>query len=314
MNKWQKLGFAAGMITIMSGAAHLLNTCITKTSTANNYTGKRKIHTFEWRFGNIAYSVTGKGSPLLLIHDLNSYSSSYEWEDTIKGFARNHTVYALDLLGCGHSNKPNITYTTYMYTQLINDFVQNVIKEKTDVIATKDSAPIVIMTAYNNKGIFNKIILVSPESVEDALRGPDKNSNIRRYILNIPIIGTTVYNMLLNKARLLRVLSKSFKGGMIPSDVLHAYHENAHIGGPNAKFLFISTECKYTTVTIGKALASLDNCIYMINGMNNDNTDTIEEYIAINPAIENVMIQDSKELPQLEQPIEFIRQAEIFLN
>ena len=41
---------------------------------------------------------------------------------------------------------------------------------------------------------------------------------------------------------------------------------------------------------------------------------TLEEYMDINPAIENVMIQDSKRLPQVEQPLEFIRQAEIFLN
>ena len=51
----------------------------------------------------------------------------------------------------------------------------------------------------------------------------------------------------------------------------------------------------------------------MINGINNDNEDTIMEYTEINPAIENIMIQDSKKLPQLEQPVEFARQAEIFL-
>ena len=81
----------------------------------------------------------------------------------------------------------------------------------------------------------------------------------------------------------------------------------------SAKYLFISTECNFTTVTISKALSELDNCIYMINGMHNNN-DVIDEYIHINPAIENVMIQDAKKLPQVEQPAEFVRQAEIFLN
>ena len=46
-------------------------------------------------------------------------------------------------------------------------------------------------------------------------------------------------------------------------------------------------------ITISKALSELDNCIYMINGMHNNN-DVIDEYIHINPAIENVMIQDAK--------------------
>lgn len=314
MNKWQKIGLAVGMTTAVVTTTHLINNAIFKSATACKHTEKRFRCNYPWRFGNISYTMAGKGAPLLLIHDLKSYSSSYEWDDTINFLAKNHTVYAIDLLGCGHSDKPNLTYTTFMYTQLLGDFVQNVIKKKVDVIATGDSAPMTIMTAYNNHNIFNKIILVSPESVKDALRGPDNRSNIRRHLLSLPVIGTAVYNMLFSKINLTNVLAKdAFKGGMIPKNVLNAYHENAHLGGSTAKFLFISTECNYTTVTISKALSELENCIYMINGINNDNEDTIMEYTEINPAIENIMIQDSKKLPQLEQPVEFARQAEIFL-
>lgn len=314
MNKWQKIGLAVGMGTAVITTTHLINNIIFKSSTSNNYTGKRIRSNYQWRFGNISYITVGFGSPLLLIHDLNSYSSNYEWEHTINQFAKNHTVYAIDLLGCGHSDKPNLTYTTFMYTQLISDFVINVIRSKTDVIATGDSTPIVIMAAFNNHSLFNKIILVSPISVEDALKGPDNLSNIRRHILNVPVIGTTVYNIIFNRPSLKRLLSaKCFKDGRIPSDYINACHETAHIGDASAKYLFISTECNFTTVTISKALSELDNCIYMVNGMHNNNN-VIDEYIKLNPAIENVMIQDSKKLPQVEQPLEFVRQTEIFLN
>lgn len=314
MNKWQKIGLAVGMGTAVITTTHLINNIIFKSSTSNNYTGKRIRSNYQWRFGNISYITVGSGSPLLLIHDLNSYSSNYEWEHTINQFAKNHTVYAIDLLGCGHSDKPNLTYTTFMYTQLISDFVINVIRSETDVIATGDSTPIVIMAAFNNHSLFNKIILVSPISVEDALKGPDNLSNIRRHILNVPVIGTTVYNIIFNRPSLKRLLSaKYFKDGRIPSDYINACHETAHIGDASAKYLFISTECNFTTVTISKALSELDNCIYMVNGMHNNNN-VIDEYIKLNPAIENVMIQDSKKLPQVEQPLEFVRQTEIFLN
>ncbi len=314
MNKWKKIGLAVGMGTAVITTTHLINNIIFKSSTSNNYTGKRIRSNYQWRFGNISYITVGSGSPLLLIHNLNSYSSNYEWEHTINQFAKNHTVYAIDLLGCGHSDKPNLTYTTFMYTQLISDFVINVIRSKTDVIATGDSTPIVIMAAFNNHSLFNKIILVSPISVEDALKGPDNLSNIRRHILNIPVIGTTVYNIIFNRPSLKKLLSaKYFKDGRIPSDYINACHETAHIGDASAKYLFISTECNFTTVTISKALSELDNCIYMVNGMHNNNN-VIDEYIKLNPAIENVMIQDSKKLPQVEQPLEFVRQTEIFLN
>ena len=302
MNKWQKIGLAVGMGTAVITTTHLINSIIFKSSTANNYTGKRIRSNYQWKFGNIAYITAGSGSPLLLIHDLNSYSSSYEWEQTINSFAKNHKVYAIDLLGCGHSDKPNLTYTTFMYTQLINDFVLNVIRSKTDVVATAGSTPIVIMAAFNNHALFNKIILVSPLSVEDALKGPDNLSGIRRHILNVPVIGTSVYNILFNRPSLRKLLSKNFIDGRIPADYINACHENAHLGDASAKYLFISTECNFTTVTISKALSELDNCIYMINGMHNNN-DVIDEYMHINPAIENVMIQDAKKLPQVEQPM-----------
>lgn len=209
MNKWQKIGLAVGMGAAVVTTTHLINSIIFKSSTANNYTGKRIRSNYQWKFGNIAYITAGSGSPLLLIHDLNSYSSSYEWEQTINSFAKNHKVYAIDLLGCGHSDKPNLTYTSFMYTQLINDFVVNVIRCKTDVIATAASTPIVIMAAFNNHALFNKIILVSPLSVEEALKGPDNLSGIRRHILNVPVIGTTVYNILFNKPSLKKASFKN---------------------------------------------------------------------------------------------------------
>lgn len=208
MNKWQKQDWQQVWEPAVITTTHLINSIIFKSSTANNYTGKRIRSNYQWKFGNIAYVTAGSGSPLLLIHDLNSYSSSYEWEQTINSFAKNHKVYAIDLLGCGHSDKPNLTYTTFMYTQLINDFVLNVIRSKTDVVATAGSTPIVIMAAFNNHALFNKIILVSPLSVEDALKGPDNLSGIRRHILNVPVIGTSVYNILFNRPSLRKLLSK----------------------------------------------------------------------------------------------------------
>lgn len=75
---------------------------------------------------------------------------------------------------------------------------------------------------------------------------------------------------------------QNFIDGRIPADYINACHENAHLGDASAKYLFISTECNFTTVTISKALSELDNCIYMINGMHNNN-DVIDEYIHINP-------------------------------
>lgn len=85
---------------------------------------------YHWKYGNIYYTKSGKGKPVLLIHDLDPTASSYEWKAVTKKLAENHTVYAIDLLGCGRSEKPNMTYTNYLYVQLMNEFISNVINEK----------------------------------------------------------------------------------------------------------------------------------------------------------------------------------------
>mgnify|MGYP000711332043 CR=1 FL=1 len=55
MNKWQKIGLAVGMGAAVVTTTHLINSIIFKSSTANNYTGKRIRSNYQWKFGNIAY-------------------------------------------------------------------------------------------------------------------------------------------------------------------------------------------------------------------------------------------------------------------
>ena len=53
---------------------------------------------FHWRLGDIHYTKTGYGKPLLLIHDLDAASCSYEWNKLIPTLSKDYTVYALELL------------------------------------------------------------------------------------------------------------------------------------------------------------------------------------------------------------------------
>ena len=76
---------------------------------------------------------------------------------------------------------------------------------------------------------------------------------------------------------------------------------------------FASTECNFTTASIAKAVSDIDNCIYIITGENSKDT-SVSEYLYLNPAIEVVEIKNSKNLPQIEQPVEFAKQADIFLD
>jgi hypothetical protein len=125
-------------------AIHLLNKVITESAVAKNILFSNETDYYKWRYGDIYYSKTGSGDPILLIHDLTPSGSSYEWIKIIDELSESHTVYTMDLLGCGRSEKPAMTYTNYLYVQLIADFIKEVITCPTDVIATGLSTSFVI--------------------------------------------------------------------------------------------------------------------------------------------------------------------------
>ena len=150
-NKHKFLTFAA----LMTGATvtvHLINRTVAAAAQLKQMLHIFDDNYFEWRFGNIYYTKKGTGSPILLIHDALPGASGYEWSKIEDELAVDHTVYTVDLLGCGRSDKPSITYTNFVYVQMICDFIRKIIGEKTDVIASGfSSSKLYSVKAYANK-------------------------------------------------------------------------------------------------------------------------------------------------------------------
>ena len=109
-------------ILLSAGAAvgtALINKYIKMSAISRNLLAQPEPRCYRWRLGNIYYTKTGTGKPLLLVHDLTHASSSCEWDSLIPLLKEHYTVYTIDLLGCGRSEKPNLTYTNFLYVQLL---------------------------------------------------------------------------------------------------------------------------------------------------------------------------------------------------
>ena len=91
------------LTTMTTISIYGINKAISISSVMKNLLKTDSGRFFNWRYGDIYYTKQGKGSPVLLIHDLNPASSSSEWDKCVNHFAKKHTVYTLDLLGCGRS-------------------------------------------------------------------------------------------------------------------------------------------------------------------------------------------------------------------
>ena len=153
------------------------------------------METYHWRFGDINYSISGEGKPVLLIHDLIPGSSSIEWTYLVPELSKTNTVYLIDLPGCGLSEHPSVTCTSYMYTQLVNDFIHDIIKKRAFVIATGNSSAFVIEACGINEKAFEDLILINPESIRafrKALPGKLLRKHLKMIIsmikINIPML------------------------------------------------------------------------------------------------------------------------------
>lgn len=103
------------VLTTMSGAAiYFLNKTLDTAAVRKNLLASAEKEIFSWQFGDIFYTKKGTGTPMLLLHDLHCASSGREWQYIEDTLAKDHTVYTLDLLGCGRSDKPAITYTNFL--------------------------------------------------------------------------------------------------------------------------------------------------------------------------------------------------------
>lgn len=313
-NKFKNYAILTGAVL---GAMHVVNRFIYHISTMDNLLYNKDELYYESKFGKIYYTKQGSGTPLLLIHDLNVCSSSYEWNRVIKEFSKKNTVYTIDLLGCGCSDKPYLTYTNYLYVQLIEDFIENIIFEKTNIVATGHSSSIALMTCNNNNSHINKVILVNPENLASLTKAPTSNLKIYKYLLCTPIIGTFIYNILINK----NTIEYEFKTNYfydqtkIKERDIITYFEASHKNNTHTKYLYSNIKSGYTNANILNCLDKIDNSIYIIIGSSNpENGLNASQYQNLLPSIEILPIENTKYLPQLEVPDKFVETVSVIIE
>lgn len=295
---------------------HSINLLVNFIATIKELLPMKSGNYYDWRFGKIYYEKQGSGNPLLLIHDLNAGGSGHEWNAVVEELAKTHTVYAIDLLGCGRSEKPKLTYTNFLYVQLLSDFIKNVIGHKTDVLASGSSAQLVLMACHYSDTLFNRIVLVNPDNLKQLNKVPSKKTKTLKFLLEIPIIGTTIYHILTGKHNFDHEFMEYYfyNPFKVEDEHIHAYYEAAHLEHSAGKYLYASLIGGYLNANILPALKAINQSIYIIGGEKEAYiSDTISGYQEWNPSIEAATIEKSKHFPHLEVPEKFLDTLSLYL-
>lgn len=303
------------LVTLTSAAIFVTNKVIAASAVIKNLLHSKSEKYYNWRFGKIHYTVKGEGKPLLLIHDVSPCCSTIEWKNIRDELSKNHTVYCIDLLGCGCSDRPKITYTNFLYVQLITDFIKNIIREKTDVITSGLSGSFTVMACKNDESIINRILMINPEDLAVLNQIPTKKSKTAKFILELPLVGTLLYNFITARGNIdLNFTERYLYNPFHPDlDLIDSYYESAHLNQGNGRYLLASIKGKYLYCNIAQALQKLNNSIYILQGDSEKRfQESIALYTSINPAIECEVLPHQKHLPHIEAPDKIIETAQIF--
>ena len=281
----------------------LINKMMSMHAISKNLLEKEATKEFEWRFGNIKYRKRGHGNPVLLVHSLDVAASSEEWFRIRDKLAESHTVYSIDLLGCGLSEKPFMTYTNHIFAQLICDFIKIIIGKRTTVISSGNSSAFVISACDNDSTLFEKIILVSPENPDKGQLIPGKRARTYKAILSMSVLGNLLYNIAVFRWNIrYNIRSDFYRKDRFTKDILDKCYEAAH-RGLSPRSLYSSIVCFYTK-----------NSIVIFEGKHNkEASKVLREYMKINPAVETVIIDDSNKYPHIENDKGFLNALNIYL-
>ncbi|WP_167957626.1 alpha/beta fold hydrolase [Anaerosporobacter faecicola] len=271
---------------------------------------------YEWRFGKIYFTKHGQGEPVLLVHDLDASQSSYEFKTLISRLEKNYTVYTIDLIGFGKSDKPKITYTNFLFVQLLSDFIQHVVKQKVNLICVGKSTTIGLTVCNYNPTIINKLLFINAPSITTLNKIPQQKQRLLKKLYDSYIIGNLLYNITYSKKSLASNLENQvWTSSSITKNYILSRNEAAHLSGELSRYVESSIRCYYTNLNIIHALKSINNSISFITGSEYVNyQEVFDSYYELNSSIETSIIEKAKGLPWIENPEELYQLITIFFS
>jgi pimeloyl-ACP methyl ester carboxylesterase len=302
-NRWRRILMSGGALL---GAAAAYNAFARKgVDKLTNLIGGEEGG-FEWRGRRISFTKRGKGPPVLFVHGIHAAAWSYEWHDNVDHLARTNTVYTLDLLGFGRSDRPAVRYSARLYISLISDFVDRVVGDPCVLVATSLSGAYAVVLGARDPQRFPAVALVSPTGLVRLNRASGIASEAGQLAVYAPIVGTAMFNALVSRRSIRHYLEKTYADDSIVTDELvEIYYWTAHQrGARHAPAAFISGQLN---IDVRQALRRLSQPALLIWGEEGAETPAEESrsFRALKPDVEMALISPAGDLPHDERPDDF---------
>ncbi len=159
--------------------------------------------------GQMVYHESGQGCPLVFLHGVYMGASSYEWSKVYPHFAGNHQVLAVDLLGFGESERPDLPLSSVDHVQALVEFIRAKSGgERASIIASGLGAGFAIVLAAQHPDLIQRLILMMPIGrVEYGRRRLPKRYGL---FARLPLINRIFYRRYLATRPQIRAWLKTY--------------------------------------------------------------------------------------------------------
>ncbi len=207
-----------------------------------NHLGGRQ-RPWNWRGYDIFVTEAGAGSPIVLVHGIYAGASSYEFRRLFPLLAKSHRVIAFDLLGCGLSDRPNLSYSGELFVEQIVDALGEFGAEPTTLVGSSMGGAFVIRAAARATDRVTTVIAVCPTGLAGVLdREPTAAQGAITALLRSPVVGETLFNALASRPSLrwfLENQSYAQKSSVTPEIVDHYYAVTHQAGARYVPAFFV---------------------------------------------------------------------------
>jgi pimeloyl-ACP methyl ester carboxylesterase len=273
---------------------------------------------FAWTYGDIFYTVRGRGEPVVMVHGVYPGASSFEYRQIFLRLAERFRVYAFDLLGFGLSDRPAVLYTPDLYVDLVMDFIRQVVggvDHSVRVIASGLGAAFTVRAAAVRPHLFARLALIEPTGIEDFAGNPQEGVHLtQRWLLRAPGAGQSFYGVLTSRASLRYFLRRMYgKGADISDDVVDYVALMAR--QPGGRFAPASLLSGTLDTPIREEYEGLRMPILLLWGKNATFTplEHARAFRQLNPSAD-LRVFDSGSFPHDQVPAEFVREVMSWLE
>jgi pimeloyl-ACP methyl ester carboxylesterase len=125
------------------------------------------------------YHRPGTGTPVVFVHSFNAAASSFEFQPLFEHLARrtDRPLYAMDWLGFGRSDRPDVDYVPDLYTSHLFAFLRDVVETPCDLVGLSLGCEYAARITLQGAPMVRRLVLINPTGLSER-RGPSTGGKL----------------------------------------------------------------------------------------------------------------------------------------